>query len=175
MMQGITFRLADALPQTVLNRWIHELASQPQTVRQAALAQRLSDYLDADHGSCVLRDPAMARVTEGALVHYDRERYRLLAWCVMPNHVHVLIETITGFPLAEVVQAWKSYLAHKLNRMLGRTGELWEREYHDRYIRNAEHYEAAVRYIETNPVKAGLARFAHEWPYSSARWRIMRT
>ena len=105
--------------------------------------------------------------------HFDGERYRLLAWCVMPNHVHALIETKEGFPLADVLHSWKSFTGSQANKFLNRRGEFWQREYLDRFVRNAEHYEAVVAYIEENPVKAGLAKFKTEWAWSSARFRIL--
>ena len=90
----------------------------------------------------------------------------------MPNHVHALIETMEGFPLAEVLHTWKSFTGHKANTMLNRSGELWLREYLDRYVRNAEHFERVVAYIEENPVKPGLAKVKIDWLWSSARFRV---
>ncbi|RME89457.1 MAG: hypothetical protein D6766_14700, partial [Verrucomicrobia bacterium] len=137
--------------------------------RQIELRRRIEQYEDAGHGACWLRDPRIAGLVENALLHFDGQRYRLLAWCVMPNHVHVLIETRQGWPLADVVHSWKSFTASEANKLLGRSGPFWFREYHDRYIRNAEHYAQTVRYIEANPVKAGLVKLASEWPFGSAR------
>jgi REP element-mobilizing transposase RayT len=91
----------------------------------------------------------------------------------MPNHVHALIETRDGFPLADVLHSWKSFTSKKANRLLGRTGEFWQREYLDRYVRDAGHYAAVIAYIEENPVKAGLAKLKTDWPWSSARFRAL--
>ena len=93
------------------------------------------------------------------------------AFVIMPNHVHVMIETRMGFPLQEILHSWKSFTANQANKLLGRSGEFWQREYFDRYIRNAEHYVQAVGYIEENPVKAGLAKVKMDWPWSSERFR----
>ena len=90
----------------------------------------------------------------------------------MPNHVHVLIETKIGFPLDEVVHSWKSYTGSEANKILGRRGEFWQREYYDRYVRNAEHYEAAIRYIEGNAALAGLVSYWWDWPFASARYKV---
>ena len=90
----------------------------------------------------------------------------------MPNHVHVLIETKEGFPLAEVLHSWKSYTSHEANKLLRRAGEFWQREYLDRYVRNAEHFEKVLAYIEENPVKEGLAKLKTAWSWSSARFRM---
>lgn len=148
-----------------------ELAGKPDDEITRQIYQRAEEYLDAGHGECWLRQPDIAKVVEDALVHFDGERYRLLAWCVMPNHVHVLIETGEGFPLGDILHAWKSFTAKAVNKILRRRGEFWQREYFDRFIRNAEHYAAALAYIEENPVKAGLARVKTDWLWSSARVR----
>ncbi len=201
MIQSLNFRLGDSLPASVVERWRAELGIvskqrsrhpgsagfQPASSRtvanettrrpeasapgEAELRRRIDKYLDAGQGECWLRRPEIARLTEGALLYFDGQRYRLLAWCIMPNHVHVMIETREGFPLQEILQSWKSFTSKEANKLLGRRGEFWQREYLDRYIRHAEHYEQAVAYIEENPVKAGLVRIKTEWPWSSARFR----
>lgn len=139
--------------------------------REMELRRRIEEFLDVGHGECWLRRPDIAALVEAALFHFDGQRYRLLAWCIMPNHVHALIETREGFPLADVLHSWKSFTSHQANKLLKRTGEFWQREYLDRYVRNAEHFEKVLAYIEENPVKAGLAKLKTEWPWSSARFR----
>ncbi len=165
LLQGITFRLADALPTHV----VKALAEDPDAKTDAARMARIEGYLNAGHGACQLRDPQIGSLVEAALRHFDGERYRLLAWVVMPNHVHALIETAEGFPLRSVVQGWKSHTAHEANGMLGRKGRFWFPGYFDRYIRNERHYANAVAYIHQNPVKAGLVELAEVWPFTSAR------
>ena len=86
----------------------------------------------------------------------------------MPNHVHILVETFPKIPLSSIVHSWCSYTAHKANKILGRTGTFWMREYHDRYIRDEQHYRNAINYIDNNPVKAGLAATPEAWPWGSA-------
>jgi REP element-mobilizing transposase RayT len=148
-----------------------ELAHEPEDEAAAAIRQRVEKYLDDGHGECWLRRADVARLAEAALLHFDGQRYCLLAWCIMPNHVHVMIETREGFTLPGILHSWKSYTANQANKLLARCGEFWQREYLDRYIRNAEHYQQAVAYIEENPVKAGLARVKTNWPWSSAKFR----
>jgi REP element-mobilizing transposase RayT len=160
------------MPAGVIEKWKTELVLQPEGQHPVELRRRIEEYLDAGHGGCWLRQPDVACLVEGALFHFDGQRYRLLAWCVMPNHVHALIETREGFPLADVLHSWKSFTSHKANGLLQRPGEFWQREYLDRYVRNAEHYEKVVAYIEENPVNAGLVRLKTDWPWSSARFRI---
>ena len=164
LVQSVAFRLADSVPRDLLRRWRAELRGAD---RAAELRERIARYEDAGHGACHLRQPEIARLVQDALLHFDGDRYRLLAWCVMPNHVHVLIEQTPDHRLADVVQSWKSFTAKRANRMLGRDGPFWAQDYFDRYIRDESHFEAARRYIHENPVRAGLCAAAADWPWSS--------
>ena len=108
-------------------------------------------------------------MVEGALLHFDSERYQLLAWCVMPNHLHVVVETMEGFANAAIIHSWKSFIAHAANKILNREGVFWQRDYYDREVRDGDHYARLVPYVENNPVKAGLVAMAEDWEWSSAR------
>lgn len=88
-------------------------------------------FLDAGSGQCWLRKPGIARIVEDVLFHFDGERYRLIAWAVMPNHVHSLIEPISGHGLGSIVSSWKRFSARMANRVLGRTGPFWQDDYWD--------------------------------------------
>ncbi len=89
----------------------------------------------------------------------------------MPNHVHVVVEPIEGSRLGAIVQAWKSFTAHRANSVLRRTGPFWHKDYFDRFIRDEGHLARTIDYVENNPVKAGLASTANSWQWSSARRR----
>jgi len=107
-----------------------------------------------------------------ALLHFDGTRYSLLEWCVMPNHVHVLVRPDTGRGLAEVVGGWKSWSAREANRVIGRTGVFWAPDYFDRFIRDSEHLDACRAYIRHNPVTAGLVAAPQDWLWGSAGARV---
>ena len=164
LVQSITFRLSDSVSQELLRRWRDEATHGDG----AELRKRIAEYEDAGYGACHLRRPEIARMVQDALLHFDGERYRLIEWCIMPNHVHVLIEQSPGHRLSDIVQAWKSFSSKQANRLLGRSGPFWAREYFDRYIRDEGHLAAARRYIRENPVKARLCERAEDWPWSSA-------
>jgi putative transposase len=129
--------------------------------------------VEAD-GQHFFRSPEAAAAIESALLHFDGERYRLLAWCVMSNHVHVIAEQQEGWPLAGVVHSWKSFTANAVNHLLGRTGPLWQREYFDRFMRHEDHLSTTIAYVEDNPVAAGLVEAAPDWRWSSARLRVLQ-
>ena len=174
-IQSLTFRLSDSVPADIISHWKRELAltgdEAPDDPRCAELRERIERYADQGHGACWLRDERIASRVEEALFHFDGVRYRLLAWVVMPNHVHVLIETLPGFPLADVIHSWKSYTAKQANKTLERTGAFWMPDYFDRYVRDEQHLAAVTDYIEQNPVKAGLVQSAGDWQWSSASGR----
>jgi REP element-mobilizing transposase RayT len=166
VVQSITFRLADSLPAHVYDSI---LACSKTGSEQRA---RIEALIDRERGACVLRRTDCASIVENALRYFDGDRYRLLAWVIMPNHVHVLIEQIEGYRLSDVVHAWKSYTANRINKIVGQNGALWAPDYFDRFIRNEGHYASAVSYIECNPLKAGLIPRAEDWPFSSLRQRF---
>ena len=174
IIQHVTYRLADSLPTDVLDALNCELRALPPERRDALRRQRIEAWIDAGHGCCLLRQPDAARLVQNAFLHFDGLRYRLLAWVVMPNHVHVLFEPYEGWPLAAIVGSWKSYTGRRLAAHMptavqsNGTRRVWQREYWDRYIRDERHYLAAEAYVRNNPVKAGLVARAEEWPWSSA-------
>ena len=162
MAQSITFRLADSLPRAVV---VDQLAGRTK----AQARERYEGLLDAGYGDKLLSTAAAAAIVQDALLHFDGVRYRIHAWCVMPNHVHVLATPMNGVSLSSILHTWKSFTAKRINDALGRSGPLWWEEYYDRVIRDADHFEIVRFYIENNPVKAGLCARPTDWPYSSAR------
>src|SRR5438552_6092084 len=104
--QFITFRLADSLPDHVVRGFEQELCNRPETERKAQLHRLLEDYLDRGVGGCYLRQPEIAEVVEGAIVHFDGARYALHSWVVMPNHVHVLMTPAAGESLSDIMHSW---------------------------------------------------------------------
>ncbi|HEX2833260.1 MAG TPA: transposase [Thermoanaerobaculia bacterium] len=120
----------------------------------AAFAARFDRELDLAHGRCLLR--AHAGIVASAITHFDGVRYELHAWCVMPNHVHVLLHVLHGDDLPKIVHSWKSFTAHRIGE-----GEIWQREYFDRLVRSPEELSDTRAYIRANPAKAGLL----DWPW----------
>jgi len=172
LIQSITFCLNDAVPERVIGRWKNELAwskripaSDP---RRIELRKRIDKYEDAGYGECWLRNDNVAAMVQETLLYFDAERYRIIAWCIMPNHVHAMPEILDGYSVSEIIHSWKSYSSHEANKILERSGTFWFREYFDRYIRDDIHLVAAIDYIENNPVKAGLVTAKEKWPWSSA-------
>lgn len=167
-LQAITFRLADSVPIKVIQKWRCELTSiVDDKERQKELHRRIARYEDAGHGESLLSIPDIARAVQQKLMDGHMSSYKLIAWCIMPNHVHVMIKLNPGSIMAEIVQQWKGASSFEINKALARTGRLWQRDYHDRYIRDMDHFHDSLAYIHNNPVKAGLCEKPDDWPFSS--------
>jgi REP-associated tyrosine transposase len=160
LVQHVVFRLADSLPSR-----IREAIAKTRAVDRV---QAVDTSLDQGYGRRDLAIPEIAKIVQRALFQFDGERYSLIAWCVMPNHVHTLIQTLTGHRLDQIVHAWKSFTAKQANQYLKRSGAFWAPEYFDRYMRDDGHLAATRLYIEQNPVRAGLCQEASHWGFSSA-------
>jgi len=175
IMQNITFRLSDSVPVKIIAEWRRELKIIPglaaYDLRNIELRRRMEKYEDACHGNCLLIHPQIAEIVQTALLFFDGERYRLLEWCIMPNHVHALVIPDKGHLLANIVHSWKSYTGHAVKKLLDLKKPFWMVEYHDRFIRNERHLEIVQDYIRHNPVVAGLVRNPEDWPWSSAASR----
>lgn len=177
IFQHVTFHLADSLPRSAIERMQRQLSDLTDEEKVIAQRQRIQELLDSGLGACVLADEHCADIIEKTLFFGDGERYKLLAWCIMPNHVHVLIQQQDKWPLVKIIQPWKRHSARQINLFLGSpsctwhntpTTALWQRDYWDRFIRDENHYRTAKKYIEENPVKAKLVGSADMWRWESA-------
>jgi putative transposase len=163
LVQHVVFRLADSLPAAALQKM--ELLG---IIERFA---RCDALLDRGGGSAVLRQATAAQIVVDAMLWFDGARYALIAWCVMPNHVHVVIEPRDTHSLSQIVKSWKAFTAARINAMLARSGRLWAPDYFDRFMRSDGHLATTVAYVENNPVAAKLCPRPADWPFSSAAVR----
>lgn len=165
-IQAITFRLVDSLPVQVIEKWKTELHLSDEE-NQKEVTRRIAHYEDAGHGNCHLRKPEVAKIVQDAILKGHNADYKLIAWCIMPNHVHVLIRQAEQTSLGKIVRSWKGSTARLINLHLNREGSLWSKDYFDRAIRDQDHFWKAISYIHQNPVRANLVRAPEDWPFSS--------
>ena len=164
--QFVTFMLHDSFPVQRRPEWEGMLNEPDESLRR----RKLEAWLDRGHGECWLRQPAIASQVETILRADDGKAYRLQAWVVMPNHVHLVVD-VWDAPLSKLLNLWKGGSARAANKILRRTGHFWEREYFDTLVRDAAHLTRAIGYTENNPTKARLVREPKAWSWSSARGR----
>jgi putative transposase len=158
----VTWRLAGSLPENRPFRRADLTSGQT-----FAALDRLLDT--ARTGPLYLKQPALAGLVMDYLIGMaQRDKlYDLHAFALMPNHVHVLCTP--NIPLGQIMQRVKGGTARLANQVLGSTGKsFWQDESYDHYVRNSNEFGRIQRYIELNPVRAGLVATPEEYPYSSA-------
>lgn len=99
----------------------------------------------------------------------------LLAWVLMPDHVHWLIRLGARDRLSNLVNRMKSASARGANRERGVSGPLWSQGFHERCLRSDSARSQAAHYIALNPVRAGLVKHIHAYPYSHLTWPQSRS
>jgi REP element-mobilizing transposase RayT len=166
LTQFVTFRLADSFPAELRSEWEALFSIEDDQVRRT----KFEEYLDRGRGQCHLRRPEIASIVERTLLFRHEVQYELIAWSVMPNHVHVLFD-VKSIPMSQILDAWKGYSAKEINKVLKTKGKLWQDGYWDTYMRSGEHQLVTRSYVENNPVAANLIKSEKDWPWSSARFR----
>jgi putative transposase len=198
----VTWNLKGAMPAPVieeLKQKRHALERQrprpgetsaERSIRESKILFAAADrFLDqAVGGPMHLKDPGAAKMVEDAVLFGAGERYELFAWCVMSNHVHVLLKPgsrgaesnqrqagkpdLRDWDLPRVMKGLKGYTAHQINEVLDTRGQVfWQDESYDHWARDEDEMLRIIQYIEDNPTKARLCLRAKDWPWSSARFR----
>jgi REP element-mobilizing transposase RayT len=165
----VTTRLADSMPQEKLREWqtkrdawlaahglqkptdIHQLPEDQQHEFHATFTKDWHQWLDSGYGECQLRRPEVRDIFIRRLLAESS----LDAWVIMPNHLHALVAP-EHQTLGDVLQSWKGGSAFEINRLLGRSGPLWQKEPYDHIVRSEAQFHHYRRYIAENPIKAGL-------------------
>ncbi len=175
----ITWRAADSLPNSVLDRIDNEIAIilkqhglDPNADWKQELSQReisfrgqvhwdifatRDKFLDEGHGQCLLGREACYQIVFDSLLRFDTDRYFLTDTVVMPNHVHFMAAFENSETMLKQCDEWKRFTARKINKVVGRSGEFWQRDQFDHLIRSPEYFERYRRYIAENPRSARLA------------------
>jgi REP element-mobilizing transposase RayT len=225
----ITFRLVGSIPRAVLERWRVEHAASLRRMKPHEAEPKRGDvrnsrestqaggvhyleqqrrrfamiekYLDkAETGPLWLKDTRVADMVSDSLHYRDGKVYRLDAFCVMPNHVHVVFAPLpiavahaaslrsvsssdsagegtqagsvryVERSLASILHSLKSYTSNQANKLLERRGQFWEHESFDHSIRDNEEWARVIAYVLNNPVKAGLVENWREWRWSYSRF-----
>lgn len=197
-----TFRLADSIPRFVLESWelsrriwleahgiqlkwqvedperyaaayhqVHEIERQRYEKEQA---KQLHVELDRCHGCCVLQDKAVSECVAEALM-FEADHWWVGDFVIMPNHVHLLVQPLSGFPLEESLGSIKKFVSRQLKtldrereRWMLPEGSLWQHESYDRIVRDDTELGQYRKYIANNPSKAKLhfgsyRHYAAEW------------
>ncbi len=147
------------------------------------LFARADRWLDSEPAVRHLADPVLAGVVMDAMLFFAGTRYDLLAFVVMPSHIHWVFcprpEWVETFkdesdkrsPRERIMHSLKSFTARECNRHLGLQGSFWQEESYDHWARGVDELERIIHYVEYNPVKAGLTTDACQWSFGSTAYR----
>ncbi|GAB3581575.1 REP-associated tyrosine transposase [Hymenobacter daeguensis] len=181
----ITFRLAGSLPAAAVQQLQAELEAALDTISQAipadeqpAAAHRarkayfgqFDAQLDGSaSGPDWLRQPAVAALVKRELDLLPELQINVLSYCIMPNHVHVVLQLPEGPDVAfgKLMQRLKGRTAYAANKLLGRRGPFWQHESYDHLVRGTRELARINSYVVMNPVKAGLVENWEEWPFTA--------
>lgn len=207
----LTFRLAGSIPKSVIEKWKQEKIwlekEQERILNNKTVNQnqkesflefqrrwfvKFEEVLHKEESDIVwLKNKDIANLVADSLKYRDGKVYKLIAFCIMSNHVHVVFKPLlterslkevpnsnplkfeSDAPtLGEIMQSLKGYTAHEANKILNRTGQFWEEESYDHEVRNDEELSRIIKYVLNNPVKAGLVKNWRDWQWS---WRAEKT
>ncbi len=175
----ITWRTLDSMPAAVVKQWfadrdhwlrahaieparpnwrekLYQLDRRLVSAFLETFGNRWQDALDECHGACVLRTPELAKIVANSLRHFDGNRYLMLDFVVMPNHIHLLAAFPDEDAMLAQCESWKHYTATQINRRLKQHGRFWQQDGFDHLVRNEDQFAYLRRYIAENPHKARL-------------------
>jgi REP element-mobilizing transposase RayT len=147
------------------------------------LFARAEDWLDRQPAVRHLEDPRLAKEVQDSVYHFAGERYDLLAYVVMPSHLHWVFQPLDEWskrpapsaknrsPRERIMHSLKLHTAIECNKLLGRRGTFWQQESYDHCVVDEDELGRIIEYVEWNPVRAGLVQSPEQWPFSSARDR----
>ncbi len=168
---AVTFRLVDSMPRNLTRALMADRAQLRRMTRRAEPAgtgpgrfrrlrrlnaMALDRLLDRPHGECWMRRPDVADAVQAAVQHFADERYALLAWCVMPNHVHLVIRPLREHKLSDILHSIKGFAAQALNNIVGRSGTVWHKESYDHLVRDEADLLRQVDYAANNAERSGI-------------------
>lgn len=179
----VTIRTSDPIPEKFMNSYYSYLESLKLCEEaNPSNKQRVHDnnkrafaFMDNVFSLCegeisLTYPESVGKKISDILHGMDDTAFRLYAYTIMPNHIHILFKPLErdGVPIgiAEIMQRIKGLTSREVNVILKRSGALWYREYYDHWVRNSNELVNIVEYIRQNPVKAGLVQRPEDWQWT---------
>jgi REP element-mobilizing transposase RayT len=171
----ITFRLKDSLPY----KKIYELRSSAdfksvpknkteKYEKDKKFFAKYDELLNkGNYGKCYLKNGKIAEIVVSTINYLKEKDYNLIAYCIMPNHVHLVLNLKQNSrSVDKIMQSIKRYSAREINRLLKRSGSLWQAESYDHVVRDEDELYRIIEYVLNNPVKAGLVKDWKDWKHT---------
>ena len=189
----VNFRLSDSLPKEVVERLragalrletrltIFTDRNVKRLLRDKEQRKLFGRWDDALHKSTTgplwLKDDRIAQIVVNSILYHDGNWFDLLAYCIMPNHVHLVLipyesSDSTDYSLTKIMHNIKRNSANHANKSLGRTGAFWQHESYDHFARDDKELERIIRYVLYNPVQAGLIDDWAKWKWTYSKYEM---
>ncbi len=182
----VTFRLVDSLSNLLIRQLQEQQEAKERDIyRNASTGNWYGEiqnskkryfatfdkHLDTSpQGNQWLKNPSIAQIVADAIHFRNQKEYDLISYCIMPNHVHLVIDCEKhqkeGRQLYHILQSLKRYTATQCNRALERRQTFWQKESHDHLVRDDRELKNIIQYVLNNPVKAGLAGSQQNWQFN---------
>lgn len=175
----ITYRLMDSMPIKVIQTLKEEFKNNKEQLiiqpNEHSYFVAFDEYMDKyEGGKHYLSIYDIAEINKQALHYFDSKYYQLICFCIMSNHIHLVIKLTEGAPdLSKIMHSIKRHTARQSNIILKREGAFWMQESYDHLIRNGNELRHIVNYVLNNPVKAGLTKDWETWPHTYARLDLL--
>ncbi|MEI8230248.1 MAG: transposase [Candidatus Peregrinibacteria bacterium] len=186
---AVCFRLVDSIPRETREQILLERQDIEESARQRKRSlsaperlellrlqrESVQRFLRNGYGACWLKDGFVANTVANALRFFEDKRYKLFAWCIMPNHVHIVVKPFPGMKLTSIVRSWKVFSAKEANAYLNRSGSFWCEDNYDHLIRNTDELRHAIEYTWSNPEYAGFREWKWRWKSEKEVLRFSET
>lgn len=163
----ITSRLINSIPIEKLEQLKNETKNISDE-KQKRLFKKYDVLMDSgEYGEKYLKNPKCAEIVKDTLHYPDGKEYKLICYCIMPNHFHLVFELLQNNKgISKIMQSIKRISARDCNTILSRSGAFWQDESFDRWVRDEKELYFVIRYILLNPVTAGLVDDWKDWKYT---------
>ena len=167
---AITYRIKGTLPKSILNFYNEEYEKvilRKDNTYQNLFFDITDSYLDRGESHNLLVDKNIVDIVINSLKYYDKKYYKLIAYCIMSNHVHVIIDkqNYEKASLSAIFGSIKGYSAKLINSELRKSGHFWSTEIYDHLIKSETELEIQIKYVLNNPVNAGLVDNWKQWKF----------
>jgi len=171
----ITYRLVDSLPKEIVNALHDEYKNEKESIliqpNKHSYFVAFDEYMDkykSDKNYLSILE--IAEINKKAIHYYDSNYYQLISYCIMSNHIHLVIKLTEKAPdLSQIMHSIKRFTAKESNIVLNQKGAFWMKESYDHLIRSNKELKNVVNYVINNPVKAGLVKDWEDWPHTFVR------
>jgi len=184
-IMAITFRLAFSLPKNIIEKlrlYKNDYDDKIRLLKDDALKvyksefekqyfEYFDNFIDTHHREINwLKNKQIAKTVAEAIHYLDNKKYELYCYCIMPNHVHLIIKPLrkgeSYYSISEILHSLKGFTAKKCNKILDREGVFWQHGHYDHAIRDEADFAHQTFYIIHNPVKSGLVKNWNEWEFT---------